>query len=527
MRAADLLGGEFILRISLLLGAVALTLAVPANAAWQQASSKHFLIYGDMPAEEMKAYATKLEKFDAASRLIRSMKDPAVGDGNRVQVFVVSSMLDVNRLYGDAEAGVGGYYVGDVSGPYIVTPQKIRRLNTRTDRIAPEVVFFHEYTHHLQLQTTQKPMPAWLSEGFAEFMGNPVFGEDGSVGIGAPAVDRAEQLLKERWPPMADLMEGNAFKLGQAGFWIQNYAEGWLLNHYLVFEPSRKGQVEKYVNAIDSGENPLAAAKAAFGDLSVLENQLRDYVKRKNLPYVKIDSSKLVIPPVTVSELSAGASEVMPYRVQSKTGYRSVTIDYVLGKVRDVAKRYPNDALVERTLSEVEFDAKNYDQGIAAAEAALKLEPKSTEALVWKGRNLLAKAKKANDAALFGEARKLFLAANRLDPEDPEPLYLYYRTYRAANLQAPKQAVDALHYASVLAPRDYYPALQLVTENLRQNNLKAAADALKPLAYLPHLGQTRQNDALAVLKLIQAGQGPEALALAQKELFPKKDEDTN
>ena len=515
------------MRLGLLLGGAALALTSPAAAVWQQASSKHFLIYGDMPPEEMKAYATKLEKFDAASRLIRKMTDPTIGDGNRVQVFVVTSMLEVNRLYGDAQAGVGGYYVGDVSGPYIVTPQKIRRLNTRVDRIAPEVVFFHEYTHHLQLQTTQKPMPAWLSEGFAEFMGNPVFGEDGSVGIGAPATDRAEQLIKGRWPPMADLMEGNAFKLGQAGFWIQNYAEGWLLNHYLAFEPSRKGQVEKYVTGIDTGQNPLAAAKLAFGDLGVLENELRDYLKRKSLPFVKIDSTKLTVPPVTVTLLSPGAAEVMPFRVQSKTGYRSVSIDYVAGKVRDIAARYPTDALVQRTLAEAEFDAKKYDQGIAAAEAALKVDPRSTEAMIWKGRNILAKAKKANDPALFSEARKLFMAANKLDPEDPEALYLYYRTYRAANQTAPSSAVDALRYATMLAPRDYYPALQLVTENLRQNNLKAAALALKPLAYLPHLGQTKQNDALAVLKLIEAGRGAEALAMAQKELFPKKDEDTN
>ena len=171
-------------------GAAALAIAAPASAAWQQASSKHFIIYGDMPADEMKEYAEKLEKFDAAARLIRSMRDPVVGNGNRVQVFVVSRMLEVNRLYGQADAGVGGYYMGLVSGPMIVTPEKIRRLNTRTDRIDPEVVFFHDYTHHLQLQSTNKPMPAWMTEGFAEFMGNPRCGEDGSIGIGAPAEDR-------------------------------------------------------------------------------------------------------------------------------------------------------------------------------------------------------------------------------------------------------------------------------------------------------------------------------------------------
>ena len=515
------------MRIGLFLGAAALAITTPAAAAWQQASSKHFIIYGDMPTEEMKVYAEKLEKFDAAARLIRSMKDPTIGDGNRVQVLVVSSMLDVNRLYGSAEAGVGGYYMGLVSGPIIVTPEKIRRLNTRTDKIDPEAVFFHEYTHHLQLQSTQRPMPMWLSEGFAEFMGSPLFGDDGSISIGAAPAMRAEQLIKGRWAPISDLLEGDAFRLGQAGFGIQNYAQGWLLNHYLAFEPSRKGQTEKYVAGIERGENALSSARAAFGDLGKLEQEMRSYLSRKSLPIVKIDSSKLTIPPVTVTPMSAGASEVMPYRIHAKTGYGSVSTGHVAGKVRDIAKRYPNDPIVLRTLAEAEFDDKNYDAAIAAADSVLAIEPKQTEALIYKGRGLLAKAKKANDPALFSAARKAILAANKVDPEDPEALYLYYRTYRAANQAAPQDAVDALRYSTILAPQDYYPAIQLVAELLRRNDGKGAAEALKPLAYLPHAGQTKRNDALNVLKLIESGKNVDALALMQKDLFPKKDEDPN
>ncbi len=515
-------------RISYLAGAAAAALAaMPASAQWQQATSKHFVIYGDMPEAQMRDYATRLEKFDAVARLIRSMKDPTVGDGNRVQVLVVSSMLDVNRLYGAADAGVGGYYMGLVSGPIIVTPETIRRLNGRTDKIDPEAVFFHEYTHHLQLQSTQRPMPMWLSEGFAEFMGSPIFNADGSVSIGAAPAMRAQQLIKGRWAPMADLLEGDAFRLGQAGFGIQNYAQGWLLNHYLAFEPSRKGQTEKYVAGIERGENALVAARNAFGDLGTLETEMRDYLKRKSLPVVRIDANKLNVPPVTVTTMSPGASEAMPFRIHAKTGYRSVTTAYVAGKVRDIAKRYPNDPMVLRTLAEAEFDDKNYDAAIAAADAVLKLDPKQTEGLVYKGRGLLAKAKKANDPALFAEARKQFLAANRIDPEDPEPLYLYYRTYRAANTAAPQAAVDALKYASILAPRDFYPAVQLVAEYLRRGDGKAAAEALKPLAYLPHAGQTNRNDALTVLKMIEAGNNAGALAMMQKEMFPKKDEDPN
>ena len=115
------------MRVQLLLGAAALALAAPATAAWQQASSKHFIIYGDMPAEEIKAYAEKLEKFDAAARLIRSMPDPVVGDGNRVHVYVVPTDLDVNRTLGAADAGVLGYYEDDVRSPFIITPRKVRR----------------------------------------------------------------------------------------------------------------------------------------------------------------------------------------------------------------------------------------------------------------------------------------------------------------------------------------------------------------------------------------------------------------
>jgi hypothetical protein len=131
------------LRISPVLGGAALILAVPANAALKQASSKHFLIYGDMPAEEMQAYATKLEKFDAAARLVRSMDDPVVGDGNRVHVYVVPTALDVRRTMGSASSTVLDYYEDDVRSPFIITPRKTR-LNVDNRQIDPETVFFHE-----------------------------------------------------------------------------------------------------------------------------------------------------------------------------------------------------------------------------------------------------------------------------------------------------------------------------------------------------------------------------------------------
>jgi len=514
------------MRIGLYLGAAAAVLAAPASAAWQQASSKHFIIYGDMPAEEMKAYATKLETFDAAARLIRSMKDPEVGDGNRVQVFVTPSMLDVNRFYaGSGDSGILGYYVGDVEGPYIVTPRKIRRMGRNLEKTPPENVFFHEYAHHLQLQNTNKPMPAWLTEGFAEFLSEPIFADDGSIGLGTPLTDRAEQLYKTKWAPLGDLLEGNAYTLWYGGYWHQNYAQGWLLNHYLIFSPTRKGQIDSYVKGIEAGQNPRDAAKAAFGDIGKLEQELIAYRKEKSWPYVKINASKLKIAPVTVTELPPGAAEVMPPRMHAKTGYKSMSADAVLKKVRDIAARFPKDILVAKTLAEVENKAGNFAEAERAADSALSLDPRSTEALIMKGRAILGRAIKNKDAAQFKQARQVFMSANKLDPEDPEPLYLYYRTYRDAQAAVPKPAVEALSYATVLAPRDTDIAEELVVEHLRQNDLKAAAAALKPLAYTPHWGQTARNKAFKVLEQIEAGQRDAAMKAAEKDLLKDDEED--
>jgi len=505
------------MRSSIFVGAAMLALASPVSAAWQQASSKHFLIYGDMPALEIKAYAEKLEKFDAAARLIRSMKDPTVGDGNRVHVYIVPSDLDVNHTLGVDAGGVLGYYDDDVRSPFIITPHKVRRdLDNR--QASPETVFFHEYTHHLQLQNTNKPMPAWLSEGFAEFLSSPIFGDDGSVSLGTPATMRAEALYKGRWAPLADLLEGNAITLSYAGFWGQNYAEGWLLNHYLAFEPSRKGQIDDYVKRISAGEGALAAAKASFGDIGKLEGELRAYSRTKQFSYVKIDSTKLNVPAVTVTPLTAGASDVMMMRIYAKTKYNAMAEPAVLKRVRDIAAKAPGDLLVESTLAQVEYENGNFDEAGVAADAALKADPGSTEAMLFKGRSYLGKAIKANDPALFKQARSWFMKANKADSEDPEPLYLYYRSYRDANVPAPQSAIDALKYAAILAPRDLKLQVRLGLEYLRQNRLAEAKAALEPVAYMPHaVGEAKY--AKQAIDLVTAGNAQGAISLLDQEVI--------
>lgn len=501
------------MRIGLLLGAAALAISASASAAWQQASSKHFVIYGDMTTEEMRAYAAKLEKFDAAARFIRAMPDPSLGDGNRLQVFVVSDLTAIGRLVGSNDYGIAGYFMGPVTGPVAVVPEKVRAKYAGQVKMTGENVFFHEYTHSLQLQNTSKPLPQWLSEGFAEFMGSPVFNDDGSIGIGAPPAHRAQAIFKSRQVPLSNLL-GN--KVDADYDRLAFYSQGWVMTHYLSLEPSRKGQIDKYVAAINRGTPPLEAARSTFGDIGALESTLLSYRRQKQLPFLKIETSKLNIAPVTVVEMSPGGQQIMPHRIRLKAALADPD-SQLLGRIRAVASAHPNDPLVLRTLAEAELRLKNYAEAIKVADRAIAADPRSVEPLLTKGEALLEMAKKSRDAATFKQARTQFLAGNRLDKEDPQPLYLYYRTFIDEGAAVTESARQAVHYAAALSPQDPEVQARSTLQYIRDGKIEEAKDRIASLAFSPHVNKG-QKMAKDVYDLLVANKQAEAIKLADKAL---------
>ena len=168
------------------LAAFAVLAAAPVGAAWHRASTPHFIIYADEKPAELKAFAVKLERFDKAVRVTRTMADPPVGDGNRLTTFVVSGPLEVQRLKRGADSGVAGFYRTRASGSIAVVPRELSHNSLAT----PDTIFFHEYAHHLMFQEIATVYPPWLVEGFAEFMATAEVGADGSVGLGAGPAHR-------------------------------------------------------------------------------------------------------------------------------------------------------------------------------------------------------------------------------------------------------------------------------------------------------------------------------------------------
>ena len=485
--------------------AAALLAAAPAHASWYKAASKHFVIYADENPKVLRAFSEKLERFDQAARISMSMEDPEIGDGNRLTVFVVPSEKDVHLILGDKNAWQSGFYTGRVEGSLAYVPRHTEAMDD------PDALFFHEYTHHLMMQELDRPYPEWYVEGFAEFLSTARLEQDGSVWFGQPLQSRAYSLLNENPPSFEQLaagLQGKMTDLQLDAF----YGRSWLLTHYLLLEPKRAGQLARYINTLAKGEAPMQAAREVFGDPKQLDRELNTYVTQRLLAF-KIGGQRINVGNIEVQPLTAGGAQVILARAKIKYGAKDSAAEALAAQVRPVESRYPGDELVETTLAEAELDAGHAAAAEAAANRALAANPRNTEALVLKARAVEANAKDHDgDArhAMFDQARATFIAANKIDTEDPEPLYDYYWSYLLEGRQPTDNAFDALHYASDLAPQDIGVRMNSAIAYLEKGQLKEARSTLTVVAYQPHAGEAADL-AKRMMADIDAGNGKSAL----------------
>jgi len=484
----------------------ALFAAAPAHAAWYQASSKHFVIYADESPNDLRDFATKLERFDQGARVALTMDDPTVGNGNRLTVFVVPTEKDVRSIMGDKSGWFAGFYTGRVSGSLAYLPKRSDDADSSTDPL-----FFHEYTHHLMMQVLDRPYPEWFVEGFAELLSTARFDRDGSILFGAPLQQRAYTLLNGSPPSFEQLAAGLQPKM-TAEQLDAFYGRGWLLAHYLMLEKNRQGQLPRYINALAKGEAPLVAAREIFGDLKQLDDELNKYLT-KPMSEFKIQGSRIKVGSIDVQPMSPGASAVILLRARMKNGVGKDELEPLAAQVRAVESRFQGDEMVESTLAEAELDAGHPEGAEHAAERALAANPKNSEALVLEGRATEEKAKGASAEAranLFKDARATFIAANKLDTEDPEPLYEYYSSYVREGIRPTDNAIAALHYASDLAPQDLGVRMNSAIAYLEQDKLKEARSTLSLVAYSPHAKEVAEV-AQRMIADIDAGNGKAAL----------------
>lgn len=495
-------------RLFLLLGLFCAGSASVAGAKWHEATTRHFIITSDMKPADLRRYADRLERFDGAVRRLRQLGDPPLSPASKLKLYVLPSLSAVRRISGISHAA--GFYIGRASGAVAFAH---RQRSVGEYSLTPEHIFYHEYFHHMMLSDLRASLPAWMIEGYAEYFATAHVMDDGRVQVGKPPLVRAYGLLQRDGLTLTQLL--NVERPRGSAERDSVYGLGWLLTHYLTFEPSRRGQIERYVGLMQQGVAPLAAAQQAFGDLGDLDRALQKYLMSKTLSVLEVQ-----VPasgPIEVRALTAPQEAILDVQMRSARGVLERDARGVAAEARTIAARFPQDATVLGALAEAEIDARNHDAALAAADRALAVDARSTQALITKGRVLLEKAG-TDPKADWAEVRRLFVRANRIDTEDAEPLLLYYRTFLASGERPPKPAVDGLIYALALAPQDRGLRFTVVRQMIADGRFADAGKVFTPLAYDPHLPAERRALLAKVMDLLRASDTQGAIGLLDADL---------
>lgn len=476
---------------------LAMAAPVAAHAEWLEASTPHFIVYANDTPKFLADYAAKLERFDKAMRLLRGIPERPISASERVSIYMVSDPGDIEALTGP---GVRGFYHASVEGPAgFVSRQS--GAGSRWDLDAKSVIR-HEYSHHFMFDNYDNgAMPLWYVEGFAEFHATAMMQPDGSVVFGQAPVYRAGALFENDSLSVKEVLVADTRRLDGSQLDVL-YGKGWALVHYLTFEPSRRGQLAAYMAAINAGKTPLAAA-AAFGDLGELNRELSRYVRRPKLTAMTIPADRLVIAEPSLRTLTAGEAATMPMRIRSKAGVDARSAPGVYAKAIDAAKPFPNDPGAQLELAEAAYDANAYGESLAAANRAIAAEPRREKAYIYRGKALMAQAQaaKSQDAATWDRVRAAFLRANTLDPDDPEALAYFYRSFAAAGRAPTANASAALYKALDYAREDQNLRFEVALDYLGRHDTAKARETLTPLAYAPHHGKAakRASDLIAAI----------------------------
>jgi len=228
---------------------------------------------------------------------------------------------------------------------------------------------------------------------------------------------------------------------------------------------------------------------------------------------------------ISLRQLSPAESDMMWTHIRSEAGATHKNAGDIASDARSVAAKYPDDPFVEACLAQAEYDAKDYSAAEAAADRALAKDPQRMSALLFKGKAEMQLARKSGANANWGEIRRLFITANKIDSEAPEPLALFYESYAMAGEQPTKNALDALMYSLALVPQDSKLRLIVVHQLLANGDTPRAKRYFGAFAFEPHAKTSVRQAAANAMTAMEQGRRDEALkdvADIQKE-FDKDD----
>lgn len=465
--------------------------ATSAEAKWLRAETDSFIIYSEGNEKSLREFATTLQRFDVTLRLLLNVKEQ--GEPHRLPIYLLDSREDVAKLSTGSSAGsISGFYSAGSDGSYAVSYRGGDGMSSGPP--ASQETLFHEYAHHFMKRYRTAAFPSWLIEGFAEYYSTVVFNKDGKAEIGRPAYGRGHGLVRMPQIPADTLLNSDPFSLKTNEQVNVYYGRAWLLTHMLFHDPDRAGQLDAYIRAVNAGTDAKQAAIDSFGAYEQLDKDLAAYIRRPLL----YRATKDAIPSpavVAVAPVTAGEDASIPLRLErlNRRGDPSERMA-VRDRIKALTTTHPSDPAVWFEYAAAEWGLAEDVRDLAAVRAALDkaiaAKPDHVRANLLLAELLMHELDEKEDyrTVSWSAPRSLIQLANRADPDDPLPLYAYYRSFVNQRMRPPAIAVQGLQQAFALAPENIEIRVSYAFALANQGSFDAAIRLAQSVAFDPHIG---------------------------------------
>lgn len=488
---------------ALSIAALILFAAAPARAEWRKAETGHFIVYGDSSERDIRAFAQRIERFDAFLRTYYPIETDY--ESPKLEIYLAQGRRDMNRAWPGIGGSVAGYYSSNNGRIYAV-------VNTAV--VVGDVVLFHEYAHHFMFQMRSNAYPSWFVEGFAEYYATAEVGPN-RIQFGRHHPGRMDVLNigANSWARMEDVLKWRYTPSGRYPAYLY-YAQAWGMTHYFMSTPERTRMLGQYLAAVVRGEDSVDAMQAATGRTpDQLQNDVRIYLSGS----INIWTPQITLPEpeVTVATLSRAEADMVWLDIrldntdvielpEEEDGQTRKSEDQKAREAREraefradlirdafaAAERHPGDRMA--LLTAARAHRLSFDPAAALRVLEPLTGPESTDgdALRIAAWALLDQAGKETDprAAIALKRRASGYLARSMDAEP-----LDFRTYlglndvrRGLDTYPTDNDLATLQAAVGLAPQSFESRMRLGEALMARGQNAEAVSILLPVSNSPH-----------------------------------------
>lgn len=475
--------------------------AAPATArTWVKAESAHFTVFSDVDARAAEAYLIKLEQYRYILGGFYGITKEDDDSTPKLRAYFVDTFSDLRQTWPKAAEGVAGYFKSCTEGEAMVGLNERDTVHVThdvksQDENPTQAVLFHEYAHDFMFQHAHSAYPPWFVEGFAEYYSTTKIQGDGAI-VGMGFSWRVNSLMYNPYSiPYADLLRDTwrpkngkpPNRDAESAF----YAQGWLLSHYILFDPEHQKQFATFLGAYRAGKDPVPAFESAFGiKVKDLDGVLTTYFHKLQARIYRIKD--MPAPTVTVTTLPASAGKLLLWDAAARMCPARDDRPALMDQIRSEAAKYPDDPFAEDVLARAEITIGDEWKALDYLKARVAAHPDDGDAQFMLGQALylMTVHKHINPdetaESQMAAARKALGKAYLIDPLNAPNLYYYSLALDVPGQPPSDNMITAAMEAQALSPSVDTYAIRAANLLVARERFDEAKTMLIPLASNPH-----------------------------------------